>query len=74
MTKTTERFTVAKAIAGHIGVDQAEMEGNYRYQPTRTPCPIYNDRSGRYLTATPAGRLPKDDDVILPDVVVTKSR
>jgi hypothetical protein len=23
MTKTTERFTVAKAIAGHIGVDQS---------------------------------------------------
>jgi hypothetical protein len=63
MVATKVRFSVATAIASHIGVDQAEMEENYRYQPTRTPCRVYNDRDGTYyLTATTAGRRPKATD------------
>lgn len=54
------RFSVAGAVASHIGVDVAEMEQNYRYQPTRTPCAVYNDRDGtEYLTATTNRRLPR---------------
>jgi hypothetical protein len=50
------RFTTRHAVACYLGFDAAEME-DYRYQPTRTPCPVYavgND----YFTAS-KGRAPK---------------
>jgi hypothetical protein len=47
---------VALAVAEHLGWDAAEIE-DYRYQPGRTPCPIYAVGGNEYLAA--AKRPPK---------------
>ena len=57
---TKQRFSVRIAIAAHIGEDQAEIERTRRYQPTRTPCPVYSVGND-YLTAT-TKRRPRESD------------
>lgn len=54
------RLTIRNAVAMHLGEDGAEMERTRRYQPTRTPCPVYSVGND-YLTASGATRRPKDD-------------
>lgn len=45
------RFSVRVAVAMYLKEDDAEVEKNRRYQPTRTPCPVYTVGND-YLTAT----------------------
>lgn len=49
------RFSVRAAVAAHLGEDSDMIEDKRRYQPTRTPCPVYSV-SNDYLTATGRGR------------------
>ena len=51
-----KRFSVAKAIAAYLKEDVAQIESR-RYQPTRTPCPVYAT-ADRYLTATSGDAKP----------------
>lgn len=57
----TARFSVRAAVAAHLEEDSGEIEANRRYQPTRTPCPVYTI-GNEYLTATNGKRKPKGDD------------
>jgi len=55
------RFSVRNAVASFLGEDGRECEVSRRYQPTRTPCPIYTSEND-YLTATSSNmKKPKDD-------------
>jgi hypothetical protein len=54
------RFSVRNAVAAHLGEDAADLERTRRYQPTRTPCPVYSVGND-YLTAT-AGRKPRESN------------
>jgi hypothetical protein len=55
----TDRFTVARAIAWYLREDAGDVERGRRYQPTRTPCPVYTN-ADEYLTATSsAQRAPR---------------
>lgn len=55
------RFSVHAAIATYLGEDGVEVKNNRRYQPTRTPCPVYIV-SEDYFTATKTDRKPKGSD------------
>lgn len=55
----TARFSVAAAIAAHLEEDTREVERTRRYQPTRTPCPVYSVGND-YLTATSGTRRPRE--------------
>lgn len=48
---------VAVAVAGFLGWDAEELE-EQRYQPTRTPCPVYYFDDGKAFTATRSKRAP----------------
>lgn len=58
------RFSVKCAVAWHLSEDEAEIEGNRRYKPTRTPCAVYTN-GDEYLTATKTNRTPRgcDDNI-----------
>jgi len=43
----------------HLGEDEGELEHTRRYQPTRTPCPVYTC-GNEYLTATKTDRKPRE--------------
>jgi len=46
-------------MAAHLGEDVAVIESDRRYQPTRTPCPVYAVGDD-YLTATSSSRKPRE--------------
>lgn len=48
-------LTKRLAIASHFDMDAAEVE-NYRYQPTRTPCPVYTAGNDYYTATSPSTR------------------
>ena len=52
------RMSVRGAIAMYLGEDAQEVERNRRYQPSRTPCPVYT-ADNEYLTAAPCTARPK---------------
>jgi hypothetical protein len=52
------RFSTRLAIATYFCRDVAEVEEWHRYQPTRTPCPVYYTGND-YFTAAPIGKNPK---------------
>lgn len=52
-------FSAAMAVAMHIGEDVDEVKKNRRYQPTRTPCPVFTVGND-YLTATNGKRKPRE--------------
>lgn len=54
-----QRFSVRAAIAALLREDPSDVERNRRYQPTRTPCPVYVDGND-YLTATGSARKPRE--------------
>lgn len=49
------------AVAGFLGVDSDTIEDECRYQPTRTPCPLYDMGDAGYLTATKGKKPPRTD-------------
>ncbi len=60
MSGKTPRFSARNAIACHLGEDGADVEGNRRYQPTRTYCPVYTVGED-YFTATRSAKSePRD--------------
>ena len=54
-----QRFSVRLAVATHLNEDVAGIEDERRYQPTRTPCPIYTVGND-YFTATGKNRRPQN--------------
>lgn len=58
-----QRFSVLDAVASHLDYDRDDLRG-YRYQPSRTPCPVYSDPRGgtENFTATATTRKPKECD------------
>lgn len=56
---TPPRFSVKRALAWYLREDETEIEGDRRYQPTRTPCPVYTVGND-YLTASKTDRNPKE--------------
>ena len=55
------RFSVREAIATFFNADIATVEEEHRYQPTRTPCPVYATGND-YFTATRIGTKPRGSD------------
>ncbi len=55
------RFKAARAIAWYLGEDERDVERDRRYQPTRTPCPVYTN-GDEYLAASPGKRKPREVD------------
>jgi hypothetical protein len=53
-------FLPRRAIAMFLGEDEAEVENEHRYQPTRTPCPVYSVGND-YYAATRGKRAPKSE-------------
>jgi hypothetical protein len=45
------RFNLRLAIAECFSMDYSTIEGDYRYQPTRTPCAVFSIGDD-YYTAT----------------------
>jgi hypothetical protein len=62
MPEIRERFSAAAAVAWYLGEDRLEVERNRRYQPTRTPCPVYADGNDYLAASSSAGRKPKEAD------------
>ena len=55
------RFSIRHAIAAFFSMDVADVEAGHRYQPTRTPCPIYATGND-YFTAVRIGKRPRGSD------------
>ena len=55
------RFSVRHAIATFFSMDVADVETEHRYQPTRTPCPVYATDND-YFTAARIGKKPRSSD------------
>lgn len=53
------RFTVRLAIAEAFGLDYADIENDYRYQDTRTPCAVYSICEGYFTATVSATKKPK---------------
>jgi len=51
----TLKFSICLALAMHYDMDDKEVK-EYRYQSTRTPCPVYT-LDDDYVTAT-SGKVP----------------
>lgn len=53
------RFSVRLAIAYAFGFDYADIENDYRYQDTRTPCAVYTIGDGYYTATRSPDKKPK---------------
>lgn len=53
------RFTTRLAIAEAFGFDFADIENDYRYQDTRTPCAVYTVGQGYYTATNSINKKPK---------------
>lgn len=51
------RYSVRDAIGDYFGLDFEDVPW-YRYQPSRTPCPIYHQDED-YYTASGPGKKPR---------------